>query len=70
MRMKCIISYIVHQDQVGNMRGRQISSLLRLIDDVIEQSDIQKKPGLIATIDMFHAFDCISKEFMLKTFKK
>ena len=70
IRMKRVVNDLIHPDQVGYLKGRQVSSVLRLIDDAIEQSDIQNNPGLIATIDMFHAFDCISKEFMIKTFKK
>lgn len=44
-RMRPVINDFTHPDQVGYMKGRQMSSLLRLIDDVIEQSDIQNKPG-------------------------
>ena len=70
LRMSNVIDTIVNPDQVGYIKGRQSSTLLRLIDDVIDQANTRNKPGLLATIDMYHAFDCISKKFMLKTFKK
>ena len=70
IRMKKVVQRLINPDQVGYLKGRQVSSILRLIDDVIEQTNAQNTPGLLATFDMFHAFDCISKEFMLKTFKK
>ena len=40
--------------------------LLRLIDDVTDQL----KPGLLVMIDYCQAFDRISKDFMIHTFKK
>ena len=70
LRMNNVIDDIVNPDQVGYIKGRQSSTLLRMIDDVIDQANTRNKPGLLATIDMYHAFDCISKGFMLKTFKK
>ena len=69
-RMNRVVHNIIKPDQVGYIKGRQSSTLLRLIDDVIDQLNRTNKPGLLATIDMFHAYDCISKEFMIKTFKK
>ena len=69
IRMKRVVNDIIHPDQVGYLKGRQVSSLLRLIDDAIDQSNIQNKPGVLATIDMYHAFDCVSKEYMLKAFE-
>ena len=70
LRMNNVIQKLINPDQVGYLKGRQVSSILRLIDDAIDQSNQRNTPGLLATFDMFHAFDCISKEFMLKTFKK
>ena len=70
LRMNTVIHSLIKPDQVGYVKGRQSSTHLRLIDDVIDQMNKNNKPGLLATIDMFHAFDCISKEFMIKTFKK
>ena len=70
IRINNVIQKLINPDQVGYLKGRQVSSILRLIDDAIDQSNQRNNPGLIATFDMFHAFDCISKEFMLKTFKK
>ena len=69
LRLSYVIKNLISEDQVGFMKGRQVSSLLRLIDDVVEMLDQQHKPGLLVTIDYFHAFDCISKEYMLSTFK-
>ena len=53
-------------DQVGYIKGQSVSSLLQLIDNVIDQLNISQKLGLLITADYFHATDCISKDFMLK----
>ena len=43
--------------------------LVRLIDDVTDQLNVRQKPGLLLTIDYCQAFDRISKDFMIHTFK-
>ena len=44
--------------------------LLRLIDDVTDQLNVRQKPGLLLTVGYCQAFDRISKDFMIQTFKK
>lgn len=46
-----------------------MSTLLRLIDDIREKLRYENRPGMPITIDYVHAFDCISKEYMLQAFK-
>ena len=47
-----------------------MSTLLRLIDDVTEQLSVRQTLGLLLTIDYCPAFDRISKDFMVQTFKR
>ena len=68
LRLNCVIHSIIAEDQFGYMKGRQVSTLLRLIDDITDYLNQNDSPGLLVTIDYFHAFDCISKEYMLETF--
>lgn len=70
MRLSSVIDGIVGTDQVGYIKGRRVSTLLRLIDDITDQHNILHKPGLLVTIDYVHAFDCISTDFMLKAFEQ
>ena len=70
VRLANVIDSVVSHDQVAYIRGRQVSTLLRLIDDVIEHTDIMQKPGLLLTVDYSQAFDRISKDFMMLAFKK
>ena len=69
-RLSGVIDSLVHVDQVGYIKGRKVSSLLRLVDDVIDMLNRSNKPGLLVTIDFFHAYDCLSKDLILATFEK
>ena len=41
----------VSGDQVGYIKGRRVLMLLRLINDVTDQLNVQQKPGLLLMID-------------------
>lgn len=69
MRLNSVISKLISEDQVGYIKGRKVATLLRTIDDVTDVINKENRPGILLTIDMFHAFDCISKEYMLEVFK-
>ena len=70
LRSGDVVNSIVNADQVGYIKGRRVSTLLRLIDDVTEQLNVRQRPGLLLTIDYCQAFDRISKDFIVQTFKK
>jgi hypothetical protein len=70
LRMSSVVTEIINEDQVGYIKGRQVSTLLRLIDDVTDQMNIKNEPGLLVAIDYTRAFDTISKDFMLACFSK
>ena len=59
----------INIDQVGYIRGRRLLTLLRLVDDIIDQQNVLNEPGLLVTMDYFHAFGCISKEVMVTAFE-
>jgi hypothetical protein len=40
-----------------------------LNDDATDYLNQHNRPGLLVTIDYFHAFDCISKDYMIEAFK-
>ena len=69
LRLGSVISDLVSHEQVGYMKGRRVSHILRVIDDVTDYLNQQNKPGLLVGIDYFHAFDCISKDYMQEAFK-
>ena len=68
-RFKGVISDIIDDDQTAYIRGRNITTILRLIDDVIEYVEVNNKTGAILALDYKKAFDSISKEYLLECFK-
>ena len=70
IRLSKVIHSLISPDQVGFMKGRNISTLLRLIDDVIDLHNTNNQAGLIVAIDPRVAFDSISKDYMFYAFDK
>ena len=61
LRLSHLIHDIINTDQVEYIKGHSVSSLLRRIDDFIDQRNVSKRRGLLIAVDYFHAFDCIPK---------
>ena len=68
-RMKTVLPTIIHQDQVGYLKGRQITDAVRAIADTIHYTDIKNNPGLLLFLDFRKAFDTINFEYILKCLK-
>ena len=65
-RLQNVVSEIVHENQSGFIRGRQITKVLRELDDVIERDKFYKSSNLLLAIDFEKAFDTISCQFIMK----
>ena len=70
LRIAGVITELVSHEQVGFIKGRNISSILRLVDDVIEHANINNLSGAIVAVDLKKAFDSVSKDFMIETFSR
>ena len=68
--MQVVIKSIIHDNQVGYIKGRNISTIIRTIDDVIEFIKYNYKTGVIVGLDYSKAFDSINKQFLVKSFEK
>ena len=68
-RMKTVLPTLIHQDQVGYLKGRQITDAVRAIADTIHYTDIKNNPGLLLFLDFCKAFDTINFEYVLKCLK-
>lgn len=68
VRLSTVIQKLINQDQVGYLKGRHISSVIRTIEDVIEYLNFSNKSGFLLALDYYKAFDSISREFIVKTF--
>ena len=69
-RLTSVIDKLIDNDQVGFMKGRNISTVIRTIDDTISYLGKTKQPGIIFALDYKAAFDTISKQFILWAFKQ
>ena len=54
---------------MGYLKGRNISNILRNIDDVIDYLNMSDKAGYLLALDYCKAFDSISKDFIIEAFK-
>ena len=70
MRMGTIIGQLISNDQVGYLKGRNIATVLRTIDDVINYYNISGKSGYLLALDYSKAFDSISKKLLVTAFDR
>ena len=67
MRLKSNLSDIIHEDQTGFIKNRQMSENIRKVIEIIDYLELEDLPGLIMTIDFEKAFDKIEWKFIFKT---
>ena len=65
-RLKVCLHQIIHEDQTGFMKGRNIGSNIRTIIDVIEYCDANQIPGSIILLDIEKAFDSVNHDFLFQ----
>ena len=68
-RMKGVLNELVHSDQVGYMKNRNIGEALRLIDDMIFHCLKYKQDINLIAVDFEKAFDSISHSFLFKVLR-
>ena len=61
---------IISQDQQGFIKNRCIGSSIRLIQDIIDYTELLNCDGAILLIDLKKAFDTIDWRFLFKSLKK
>ena len=69
-RLKSVISNIIHTDQNGYIKGRNIAYNIRLIEDVIEKFENDNAEGAIIFLDFHKAFDTVNHTFLHLVLKK
>lgn len=68
-RLQKVISNIIHPDQVGYIKGRNISDNIRSMIDVLSITKNEINPGIILLIDFEKAFDSIAWSFLFESLK-
>ena len=58
---------IINNDQTGFLKNRFIGENIRLIESIINHTDMEQIPGLLSFVDFEKAFDSIEWSFIEKT---
>ena len=66
-RLQSVIKPLVNEDQVGFLKGRQISTNCRKILDIFESTSLKANPGFAMFLDFQKAFDSVSWNFLFNT---
>ena len=69
LKLSVTLNKIISNDQCGFIKGRNIATILRVIDDTIQNLNKENSPGMLLGIDFTKAFDTISKSFILNSLK-
>ena len=64
------LSKLICEDQVGFVKGRNITDNIRSIADILQYLKDKEEPGILIGIDFEKAFDSVSWEFMLLALSK
>ena len=65
-RIKTFLPKLINEDQKGFVSGRNIQDANRLIQDIIENSDMNNEEGSIIFLDQEKAFDRVEWEWIYK----
>ena len=69
-RIKEFLPQLIHPNQVGFIKGRFIGDAIRIIQDLIEYTNLKDIPGLLLFIDFEKAFDTLEWKFIWQVFEK
>ena len=69
-RLKRCLETLIHSDQSGFLKGRNIGNNVRLITDIIEYAKSNNLSGAILLLDIQKAFDSVSHNFLFQVLAK
>jgi len=70
LRLQKVLSDLISADQVAYVKGINIFDAVRTIGDNLDHTKLSNLPGLIIAIAFEKAFDYLSWNFLLKTWRK
>ena len=66
-RIEKVLPKLFHSDQTGFVNWRYIGQNIRLLNDIMEYTDIKKLAGIFLFVDFEKAFDTIEWHFISNT---
>ena len=66
-RIKKVLLYLINSDQTGFLKGRLIGENIRTIEEIINFTEEENRPGLLLFIDFEKAFDSLEWHFIEKS---
>ena len=66
-RIKIVINKLIHNDQTGFIKGRDIFGGIRAILVILDETDRSQLEGILITLDFEKAFDSLAWEYLFKT---
>lgn len=64
------LPHIIHDNQVGYVKGRNITGNIRAIEDLLTYTKQRDIPGILMCIDFRKAFDTVNWKFLEATLRK
>ena len=68
--MKDFLNDLIHLDQSGFLKGRNIGNNVRLLLDLIDYADWNNISGTIVLLDIEKAFDSVHHDFLIEVLKR
>lgn len=68
-RIEPKLSKLIHSDQTGFVKGRYIGQNVRLLNDLMEYTELKKVPGILLFVDFEKAFDTLEWQFIQRMLK-
>ena len=69
-RVKRVLPSIVENYQTGYVKDRSISDSIRLVRDIIHNTEITQSPGVLLTFDFKKEFESIDWKFTIEALKR
>ena len=69
-RLKKVLPEVIHLDQVGYIKGRNIIDNIRAVKDIMYYTKQENRSGILMSIDFEKAFDSCSWRFLENSMKK
>ena len=69
-RLQTVLKKLININQVGYVVGRSINDHIRLVDDILNFSNIENLPGMVVSLDYQKAFDTVNKKSILTALRR